>query len=148
MRIKKRPREIRAAMTALALLDTEIYWGATPLPEAFQVLEQRMEEPWRSFFAELARRLRQGEAAGEAWQDTIAACRRDFCLRQTDWALLKDTGKGLGRSDRDDQHKQLERIQRQLALLWEQNNVRADQQAKMWSYMGFMLGIAGAIILL
>lgn len=147
-RVRRRPQELREAMMALTLLDTEIFWSSTPLPEAFAALEERMEKPWRLFFGELKQRLRRGEAAGEAWRDTIAAQRAVFCLKTEDWSLLKDVGKGLGRSDRQEQHKQLELIQRQLAPLREQSAVWAEKQAKMWSYLGFMLGVVGVLILI
>lgn len=146
-RIKRRPRELREFLTALALLDTEIVWGATPLPEAFATLEERLEKPWRGFFAELKERLLNGESAAVAWKGAIRSQKGQFALNKEDWLVVQDVGKGLGQSDCQQQHKQLELVQRQLTLLQEQAGVWAEKQGKMWSYLGFLCGLAVVIIL-
>ncbi|MDA8229443.1 MAG: stage III sporulation protein AB [Desulfitobacterium hafniense] len=147
-RIRKRPVELRQFLTALALLDTEILWGRTPLPEAFANLKERTDDSWRDFFGELEERLKRGEAAGYAWNQTIKSLDRSFCLKPEDWQVIRDIGKGLGRSDRQEQHKQIQLVQQQVSLLKEQVSTWAEKQAKMWSYLGFMSGIAAVIFLI
>lgn len=147
-RIRLRPVELRGCLMALALLDTEIVWGATPLPEAFSIVKERTDQPWQGFFAELQERLQRGESASLAWKATISKQNQYFCLKQEDWQVISDVGKGLGRSDSREQHKQLELVQRQLALMKDQAGIWSDKQAKMWSYLGFLCGIAGVLILI
>jgi len=147
-RIKLRPVELRGCLMALALLDTEIVWGATPLPEAFSIVKERTDQPWQGFFAELQERLQHGESASLAWKAAILEQSQNFCLKKEDWQVIGDVGKGLGRSDSQEQHKQLELVQRQLALMKEQAGLWSDKQAKMWSYLGFLCGIAGVLILI
>ncbi|MHB8075030.1 stage III sporulation protein AB [Desulfosporosinus fructosivorans] len=147
-RIRRRPVELRGCLMALALLDTEIIWGATPLPEAFCILKERTDQPWQGFFEELQERLQRGESASLAWKGTIFKQNQHFCLKQEDWHVISDVGRGLGRSDSHEQHKQIELVQRQLALLKEQAGMWSDKQAKMWSYLGFLCGIAGVLILI
>ncbi len=147
-RIRLRPVQLRECLMALALLDTEIVWGATPLPEAFGNVKERTNQPWQGFFAELQDHLEGGESAGSAWQKTIAGQNQHFCLKQEDWQVIGDVGKGLGRSDSSEQHKQLELVQRQLALMKDQAGLWSDKQAKMWSYLGFLFGIAFVLILI
>ncbi len=147
-RIRLRPVELRGCLMALALLDTEIVWGSTPLPEAFCLVKERTDQPWQGFFAELQERLQRSESANLAWKATILTQNKRFCLKQEDWQVISDVGKGLGRSDSHEQHKQLELVQRQLALMKEQAGLLSDKQAKMWSYLGFLCGIAGVLILI
>lgn len=147
-RIRRRPVELREFVMALALLDTEIVWGATPLPEAFGILKERTDAPWQGFFAELQDRLQRGESASIAWNEVSLAQNTHFCLKHEDWQVIRDVSKGLGRSDRQEQHKQLELIQRQLALIKDQAGIWSEKQAKMWSYLGFLCGIAGVLILI
>ena len=147
-RIRRRPAELRECLMALALLDTEIVWGATPLPEAFSIVKERTDLPWKEFFAELQERLQRGEPASSAWKDTISTQNKYFCLKLQDWQVIRDVGKGLGRSDSQEQHKQLELIQHQLALIKDQAGIWSEKQAKMWSYLGFLGGIAGVLILI
>lgn len=147
-RIKKRPVELRDCLTALTLLDTEIIWGGTPLPEAFALLKQRTEGAWKGFFAELERRVQEGESANSAWSQTIQTEAKKFCLKPEDWQVIQNVGKGLGRSDRQEQHKQIELVKQQIRDVQEQALVWSDKQAKMWSYLGFLCGIAGVIFLI
>lgn len=147
-RIRRRPSELRESLMALALLDTEIVWGATPLPEAFGIVKERTDAPWQGFFKELQDRLQRGEPGSIAWNETILNQKTHFCLKPEDWQVIRDVGKGLGRSDRTEQHKQLELVLRQLTLLKEQADLWSAKQAKMWSYLGFLCGFAGVLILI
>ncbi len=147
-RIRRRPSELREFLMALTLLDTEIVWGATPLPEAFGIVKERTDMPWQGFFKDLQERLERGEAANIAWKATILCQKAHFCLKPEDWQVIRDVGKGLGRSDRTEQHKQLELVLRQLTLTKEQADIWSVKQAKMWSYLGFLGGIAGVLILI
>lgn len=147
-RIRRRPLELRECSMALALLDTEIVWGATPLPEAFSILKERTDKPWQGFFEELQERVGRGDSACTAWKETMLAQNAHFCLKPEDWNVIGDVGKGLGRSDRNEQHKQIELVQRQLIIMKEQAETWSGKQAKMWSYLGFLGGIAGVLILI
>ena len=147
-RIRRRPVELRGGLMALALLDTEIVWGATPLPEAFCIVKERTDTPWQAFFAELQERLQQGESASTAWKETILVQTSHFCLKQEDWQVMRDVSKGLGQSNRTEQHKQLELVQHQLSLMKEQAEIWSEKQAKMWSYLGFLCGIAGVLLMI
>jgi stage III sporulation protein AB len=146
--IRQRPKEIRALINALTLLDTEIYWGVTPLPEAFKVLKERTEPPWRDFFAKAEEKLRKGENASLTWETTIGEQRKNTSLADEDWKIIREIGKGLGRSDRTEQHKQLELAQKHLSLIDQQVSQQADKKAKMWSYLGFLAGMALVICII
>lgn len=148
LQIKRRPREIRALINALVLLDTEIYWGLTPLPEAFQVIKDRTEFPWKGFFQQLEEKIRRGANASDAWEKTIHEQRKKASLSNDDWRIIQEIGKGLGRSDRNEQHKQLELAQKHLASIDDKVRQDADNKAKMWSYLGFLGGIAVVILMI
>lgn len=148
MQIRQRPREIRAMINALTLLDTEIYWGVNPLPEAFRILKERTEHPWKEFFGQLEAGIRQGANASLAWEKAIQEQRHKSSLGNEDWKVIREIGKGLGRSDRNEQHKQLELAQKHLAALDEKVRQDAENKAKMWSYLGFLGGIAVVILMI
>lgn len=147
-RIKRRPKELRDVINAIALLDTEIVWGITPLPEAFGILKERTEKPWDQFFAELEGRLLKGENTRTSWLDTVKKLRNRFCLEEDDWKVIMDISKGLGRSDKNEQHKQLDLAQKHLAAIREIASEDADKKAKMWSYLGFLSGAALVILII
>jgi Stage III sporulation protein AB (spore_III_AB). len=64
-RIRLRPVELRECLMALALLDTEIVWGSTPLPEAFRSVKERTDPPWQGFLRN-SRNACSGESQ-QAW---------------------------------------------------------------------------------
>jgi len=146
--IKNRPREIREIINALSLLDTEIFWGVTPLPEAFAVLKNRVEPPWNSFFEQLEIRLKKGENAFSAWEICCKEYRNKTCLIEDDWKIIRSIGKGLGRSDRNEQHKQIQLAQKHLSAIDEKARQLADSKAKVWSYLGFLGGLALVLVIM
>ncbi|RNC29270.1 MAG: hypothetical protein AWM53_00623 [Candidatus Dichloromethanomonas elyunquensis] len=148
MRIRKRPREIREFVQALTLLDTEIYWGATPLPGAFSVLKERTESPWKEFFGGLELCLRKGENSWTSWEKACKDHQRKTCLQDEEWGIIRGIGKGLGRSDRNEQHKILELAQKQLHNTDEKARLQVESKAKMWSYLGFLGGMVIVICIM
>jgi len=146
--IKKRPKEIREMINALSLLDTEIYWGLTPLPGAFALIKDRVDSPWKEFFGKLEEKINKGDSASKAWSASIAEVRKFACLEDEDWKVIATIGKNLGRADRNEEHKQLDLGQKHLALLHEKTKNQAELKAKMWSYLGFLAGFALVIVIM
>jgi len=146
--IKKRPKAIREMINALSLLDTEIFWGVTPLPEAFATIKDRVDSPWKEFFSKLEEKLNKGESASKAWIASIAEERKNASLHAEDWKIIESIGKSLGRADRNEEHKHLELGQKHLMTLYEKTRSQADLKAKMWSYLGFLAGLAIAIVIM
>jgi stage III sporulation protein AB len=83
-----------------------------------------------------------------AWLNTVQKLRNRFCLHDDDWKVIMDISKGLGRSDKAEQHKQLELAQKHLAAIKENAGEDADKKAKMWSYLGFLSGAALVILII
>lgn len=148
MHIRKRPQEIRELINALALLDTEIFWGVTPLPQAFCILKERTEPPWAGFFHQLELELKNGNTILTTWDKVIKEQQKKFSLHDEDWRIVKGIGKGLGRSDRSEQHKILELAKRQLTQADETARQQVDSKAKMWSYLGFLGGMTVVIFIM
>ncbi|MCL1852537.1 MAG: stage III sporulation protein AB [Peptococcaceae bacterium] len=145
--IRKRLKQLELFEHALSLLDTEIFWGMTPLPVAFRRL-QRIGFPWGNFFLSVAEGLEAGGQIEETWREVVAAQKSYFCLTAEDWELVNRLGGCAGRSDRHEQHKQLMLIRNQIQGTEETQRVDAERQARMWSYFGFLGGIAVVIAIL
>jgi len=146
----RRPRELANVASALVNLQTEISYAATPLPEALAGLARQAGEPAGRLFAETARALRhnRGTTAGEAWAAALAEVYPDTALRDVDREILEAFGQYLGQSDRLDQERHIlaaiERLRR------EEARAREDQarNEKLWRYIGFLTGLAVAILTL
>lgn len=134
--------QIRCLRSALTLLETEMVYGSTPLPDALESVGRRLEPPVAElFFA--ARRLiksRKGYTAGEAWDMAIREVRPRTVLDGELWEILKRFGHGLGLSDKGEQQKNF-----RLALeLLQREEIKAEEErsrnGKLWRYAGFMVG--------
>jgi stage III sporulation protein AB len=62
--------------------------------------------------------------------------------------LVNRLGECVGRTDRHEQHKQLMLIRNQIQSLYESQQTDTERQARMWSYFGFLGGIAVVIAVL
>ncbi|MCL1789799.1 MAG: stage III sporulation protein AB [Peptococcaceae bacterium] len=145
--IRKRLKQLELFGHALSLLDTEIFWGMTPLPVAFRRL-QRTGFPWGNFFLGVAEGLDNGGQIGETWREVVMAQKSYFCLSDSDWELVNRLGDCVGRTDRHEQHKQVVLIREQIQGTEESQRTDAERQARMWSYFGFLGGIAVVIAIL
>lgn len=144
-----RPEELRALDTGLKMLETEIVYAATPLPLALARIGERLSEPVAALFTTAARVLQEtpGVPAAQAWEQGMAALRRESVLTPADLDILSSLGPGLGVSGREDQVKNLElarqHLNRQLTAAVE----AANRQGKMWQTLGFLLGVALVLLM-
>ncbi|PWK11498.1 stage III sporulation protein SpoIIIAB [Tumebacillus permanentifrigoris] len=144
-----RPKQLRHFVSALKVLETEIFYAATPLPEACQRIASRMPAPVGEFFQKISDKLRDGRGlTGDgAWQEALSEMRGKLILKETDRDVLRQFGRTLGVSDRADQIKHIHLGVAHLTA--EEAGARDDQarNEKMWRYLGALLGLAVLILL-
>ena len=145
----RRPRELKSLQTALKLLATEISYALSPLSEALANVAARSPAEAASLFrvagAELA--ANTGGGAAQAWQKATSLFGRNTSLTGGDLALVNQLGQALGISDRDDQMSHLELVLHQIDLQIDEAQAAAAKNARLWNYLGFLGGLALALIL-
>ncbi len=146
----RRPAELRQLQSALQMLETEIGYGATPLPEAFYRISRLSAAPVGTIFAAARDSLRagQGMTAGEAWVMAVRQVYGATALTETDRTILEDFGASLGASDRTDQLKHLHLTREQLRQEELKASESAGRQARLWLYLGPLSGLALCIIII
>ncbi|MDN5345450.1 MAG: stage sporulation protein [Clostridia bacterium] len=144
-----RIEQLRQFNAGLKMLETEIAYGATPLPLALARVGKHLDGPVALFFQAAARKLREDPAGGAlaAWEEGLKELSQKGALRPGDREIIRSLGPMLGNSTADDQVKNLELTrqlvgQQQLAAL-EENN----RQGKMWRTLGFLLGVTLVLLL-
>jgi stage III sporulation protein AB len=144
-----RQEVLRELRVALQLLETEIAYAATPLPEAFRRVAERTRPPVRLLFAAARSALlgTGGVTANEAWSAGVTALAAAAPLEEEDLAVLADFGQGLGRGDRADQVKKLELVRAQLHKLEELATENRARQARIWQVLGFLSGMTIILLL-
>jgi stage III sporulation protein AB len=92
--------------------------------------------------------LEGGGQIEATWHEVVRRQKKFFCLTEEDWLLVNRLGDCAGRTDRHEQHKQLMLIRNQIQSLEESQRQTAERQARMWSYFGFLGGLAVVIAVL
>lgn len=145
----RRPRELRALRSAIQMLETEIAYGATHLPEALALVAGRCDNTAAPLFSRAAAELASmsGVTAAEAWEKSLGGYYPGAALKPQDLLILRGLGSSLGISDREDQIKHLRLAMEQFGA----ETVRAEEEAarnvKLWSYLGFLGGLMVVLVL-
>ncbi|WP_018132453.1 stage III sporulation protein SpoIIIAB [Effusibacillus pohliae] len=145
----ERAKQLNQLITALQMLETEIAYGATPLPEALARIGQRIPGKIGLLLQDTGHLLARGDgrSAGQIFQEQVLCFGGKLHLRPQDRDILLTFGHTLGHSDRSDQ---LKHIRLTCARLSAEETIARDERerlGKMWRYLGALLGLAAVIIM-
>lgn len=144
-----RPRELRQLRHALDLLETEVSFALSALPQAMDTVAGQIEGICSLLFRKTAERLKSGDAyfAGEAWCDVAKEVYASSSFCQPDLEVMLTFGKTLGTSDRDDQLKYLRLAKERLTDLERQAEEGLQKNGRLCKYLGVSLGFVLVAIL-
>ncbi|HHV63064.1 MAG TPA: stage III sporulation protein AB [Firmicutes bacterium] len=147
--LQRRVQELRSIRRCFALLETEISYAATPLPEAF-LRVARGSPPQISAIFTGARELlvsSQGYTAGEAWELTLDKTYEFTAMDLGDREILESLGQFLGASDRDDQVRHIRLVCEQLRDREARAVEEAEKGARMWRFLAIGAGLILVLLL-
>lgn len=149
-RYGRRPPELAALQTGLALLVTEVEYGATPLPEALRRSGSAAGARVGLLFAETADRLEAGGGitAGEAFAAALGSGMAQTHLQPEDRSILEALAPVLGASGRADQVRHLRLALERLAAAEARARDERQRYERMARYLGVLSGAALVLILL
>ena len=145
-----RVRELKLLKVSLQMLETEIAYSNTPLPEAFDNISKRSKNPIKDIFSNMSINLykRIYSTVGEAFDVSIEKIKDKTCFSKDDLEVLKSFGNSIGTSDVNGQIKAFKLVLKQL----DQQEIKAEEQRckneKMYKSLGFLAGVAIALILI
>lgn len=146
----KRAQQLRSLQRALQILDTEIVYGATPLPSALQRVGQAVDQTTGGIFRKTGSLLTSslGYTAAEAWNHALSTIAQTTALNKEDLTILQAFGEGLGCSAQEEQHKNIALTMLHLQKVEESALKERDKNVKIWRYGGFLLGATVVLLLL
>jgi stage III sporulation protein AB len=149
-RCRRRPAELRALQTGLAVLLTEVEYGATPLPAALRSAGRSAGPIVGPLLAGAADRLEAGGGitAGEALAAAIAGEGAQTCLTPADLEALAALTGVLGASGRQDQVRHLRLALERLAGAEAEASAARLRYERMYQYIGVLAGLALVLILM
>lgn len=146
----RRPRSLAAWRAAADLLQTEVVYGAAPLPEALARAAAHAPDPVAGALLQVRAGLvrSQGEPVSELWAAAVWDHAAAMGLTADDGQALADLGGALGRSDRQDQARHFAATDRRLAALEVAAREDAARMGRLWRYAGPLTGLLVTVLLL
>lgn len=133
----------------IKMLETEIVYGATPLPEAFANIAKKGNKKVSHIFETIKNDLilHKREGVYESFLSIKEIFTGELLLKNEDVEILLSLGRVLGTSDRLDQQKNFILILNQIAGNIEEAKIDKNKNEKLYKSLGVIAG-TGIIILL
>jgi stage III sporulation protein AB len=140
---RDRPKQLRNLQAALHMLETEIIYFSTPLPDAMRKISRKCDARVSNVFKTVAEMLdkRQGYTAGECWEMAINSFYQNSSININDKEILISFAKYLGSTDKDNQLKNLKLTRELLHKQEEEAEEVRNRNEKIWRYIGVLTGV-------
>lgn len=138
----ERPVILKKLQIALSMLETEMSYGHTPLPQALENVGGKCgTKISKLFFITRHNLISKKYTASEAWEEALDEICEECNLLDVDLSILTTFGKYLGSTNREDQIKNIKltisNLRQQEAVALEEK----QQNEKLWRYLGVLSGI-------
>ena len=132
------------------ILETEIVYGAVPLPDALANVCSKGNKKVSFVFQEIRDHLLDNKKGDifHSFSNVIDCLRNSLNFKDEDVEMFLSLGRVLGSSDRRDQEKNFKLILNQISTLEKEAKLERDKNEKMFKNLGILTGIAIVIILL
>lgn len=134
----------------IQILETEIVYGATPLPEALNNIYRKGNKKVSFIFQDIKDHL-MNSGRGDvfnSFSSVIEPLREKLNFTEEDVEIFLSLGRVVGSSDRQDQEKNFKLILNQIKFLQEDARIEKDKHEKMFKNLGILTGLAIIIILI
>ena len=147
-RLQDRSAEIRRFIRILGLLETEISYGVTPLPEALLRIAKRSVPPLAGMLESIGTKLAaDDQAVMDVWQQTMYREWSQTAMRAAEKEIILQLGFTLGTTDREDQIKHLRLASKQLESVELEALEDQRKYEKLWKSLGLLGGALIAVIM-
>lgn len=145
---RERPRQLRSLIQSLRLLQAEIEFSVTPLPEALQRVARRSTRPVNGLLERVAVSLAESDSTVvEAFAAAVEQTRSKVALLPADFDALQDFGSTLGTSDRVHQTKHFAAALAEFERLEQDAREAQNRNERLWQYLGILGGLLLLILL-
>lgn len=131
------------------ILETEIVYGANPLPEALSNVYKKGNKKVSFIFQEIKNHLQRSKKGNlyQSFSSIEWILKNRLNLKEEDIEIILSLGRVLGSSDRLDQEKNFNFIFKQMELLQKDAKIDRDRNERLYKNLGILSGIAILIIL-
>lgn len=134
----------------IKMLETEIVYGAVPLPDALLNVYKKGNKKVSFIFKEIRDHILENkvEEVYYSFYNVRHILKKDLNFKQQDIEIILSLGRVLGSSNRKDQEKNFQLILNQIILLEKEAKLERDKNEKMFKSLGVLIGLAIVIILI
>ncbi|QUH20689.1 stage III sporulation protein SpoIIIAB [Alkaliphilus sp. B6464] len=145
----ERTKLLNSLLSTIQMLETEIVYGATPIPILLEKVGNKSRKEIGSIFFTAADLLskKQGQTFEEIWHISVSKETEGTCFNKDDIEILLSLGKNLGISNCEDQTKHIRLVQEDLKRHYELSILEQGRNVKLFKNLGFLLGLSIIIIL-
>lgn len=134
----------------MKILETEIVYGATPLPEALTNIYHKGNKKVSFIFQNIKDHLMNSKHGDvfHSFSSVIKPLKDKLNFKDEDIEIFLSLGRVVGSSDRKDQEKNFKLILNQIKFLQDDAKIEKDKHEKMFKNLGILTGLAIIIILI
>lgn len=146
---KVRVGQLKEIRRLFQLIETEIFYTATPILEVLEKISIQASPPIANIFKEIIREIkkREGRTLGKIWSSAFDKGREYTGFTKEDLVAINYFGNILGTSDQESQIKNGKLVQSQLGKLEEGAQKDFIRNEKLFKNLGILLGLTIVIIL-
>lgn len=146
----KREEELVSLYSFISMLETEISYSITPLPEALFKISKKFNCNIGKLFSNISSRLyeKTGKTVYDVFLEAIDEQKGELYLNSEDLKIVEDFGKTLGQTDIDNQIKHIILIKKNISVLTERAREFKNKYARLYNMLGFLAGLMIFIILI
>lgn len=147
---RKRYEELKEVLKILIILQNEILYGSTPLPEALSNIEKKTTKPLKTLISNVNKKLYAGEAESvySAFKDEYISLENYFYLSESDKNFLIDFIKSLGESGLYGQEKIFNLVIENIKSNLKDAEEETKKNIKVYRYLGICIGAMITIFLI
>jgi len=139
---RKRRDELKEILKALTILENDIVYGTTPLPEALENLSYKVCEPVTNLIKAITNRLIKGdvESVYEGVLEEYSLLENEFYLCDEDKKIMADFFRSLGESGVYGQEKIFTLAIEGIRMSLKDADESAKRNIKLYRYLGICFG--------
>lgn len=143
----QRFRELQEIKDILLMLQTEIRYRKDPLPVVFKRISASKDTLASKILLRCRENIEAGKSMQESWKEAVSELTNKSCLTETDKKILYDLGIQLGKSNVKGQSDLLLLTQQKIEMQLAEADTDRHSKGKMYSGLGFSLGIVITVLL-
>lgn len=147
-RLERRKNSLLCFKDALSLLESEIGFAQNSLARACKNIGNTLTPPVGAFFLDVHDKLSRGISTEQAWEELLGQYRQTLCLTAADIQLLRSFAARLGKSDVENELKNIYNTTVSLNMQIANAKNTCDTNKRVYQSAGVLCGALIAVLLI